>query len=139
MNESVEERRSHGSDKPVFDQPLAVLIGGDVLQRGMEFSTSVLSRAETLSSETPFAWESRSEVSTGAVLEVYSVHPGTLGGNSRLSAMASASDRVSLLANLPKMKRVVSRGSVSAGGVWSNRFAGVPTLLPLWFDSSRSS
>ncbi len=61
MNESVEERRSHGSDKPAFDQPLAVLRGGDVLQRSMVFSTSVLLRAGSVSPEAPFACESHDE------------------------------------------------------------------------------
>ncbi len=58
-----ERRRADESwcDKPVFDQPLAVLRGGDVLQRSMVFSTSVLLRAGSVSPEAPFACESHNE------------------------------------------------------------------------------
>ena len=51
MNESVEERTSHGSDKPASDQLLAVLRGSDVLQRSMVFSTRMLT--ESLSVRSP--------------------------------------------------------------------------------------
>ena len=61
MNESVEERTSHGSDKPASDQLLAVLRGSDVLQRSMVFSTSMLLGVGSVSPEASFASESHNE------------------------------------------------------------------------------